>query len=99
MLKQQKFSNCESSVQAVEKYKTQSDSVKLFLNENNYKKSSNQKILLKDLYINYRSYCIEDGFKPVNKQNFNKRIQGEGIIIERSQRGYEVYISEEIDKF
>ena len=99
LINQGRFTTCESSVKAVEVYKTQSDSVKLFIQDNNYTKSTTCSILLKELYKNYRDFCLEDGFKPVNKQNFNKRIQSEGVIIERSNRGYEVYLVQDNIKF
>ena len=92
LLSQKRFSKCDAAIKAVESYKTQSDSVKLFIEENSYKKSEKNFILLKTLYMEYRTFCIEDGFKPVNKTNFSKRVQGFGIVIEKKNIGNVVFI-------
>jgi putative DNA primase/helicase len=87
LLEQQGFSHCDASVRAVEHYKTQSDSVKLFIEENDYKPHPTSYKLLKDLYLAYRTFCNEDGFKPVNKSNFIRRLQGNGVQVERKNVG------------
>ena len=93
LLKQKRFSDCEAAQKAVEQYKTQSDSVKMFVDENEYKNSPTDYRLIKELYNEYRAFCIEDGFKPVNKSNFIKRLTGFGVIIERLNVGNVAYLS------
>ena len=83
LLKQKGFSNCNAAEEAVTKYKKQSDSVKLFVDENDYVITSNDYTLIKELYRCYRQYCIEDGFKPVNKVNFSKRLRNFNVIVDR----------------
>ena len=93
LLKQKKFTDCEAAKQAVEQYKSESDSVKMFLDENNYQNSPTQHIQLKEIYPEYRDYCMEDGFKPVNKTNFKKRLTGFGVIVQRLNVGNVAYLS------
>jgi putative DNA primase/helicase len=93
LLEQKRFTDCEAVKQAVEQYKSQSDSVKMFVDENEYINSSNEYQLIKDLYNNYRAYCIEDGFKPVNKSNFIKRLSGFGVLVDRLNVGNVAYLS------
>ncbi|MDB4104814.1 phage/plasmid primase, P4 family [Salibacteraceae bacterium] len=93
LLKQKRFTDCEAAKNAVEQYKNQSDSAKMFIDENNYQNSPTDFILIKDLYTDYRIYCIEDGFKPVNKSNFIKRLRGFGVLIERLNIGNVAYLS------
>lgn len=93
LLIQKKFSDCEAAQQAVEQYKSQSDSVKMFIDENNYQNSPTDYRLIKELYPEYRSYCIDDGFKPVNKSNFIKRLSGFGVVINRLNVGNVAYLS------
>lgn len=93
LLIQKKFSDCEAAQQAVEQYKSQSDSVKMFIDENNYQNSPTDYRLIKELYPEYRSYCIDDGFKPVNKSNFIKRLSGFGVVIDRLNIGNVAYLS------
>ncbi len=93
LLEQKRFSDCEAVKQAVEQYKSQSDSVKMFVDENNYQSSPTNYKLIKELYIEYREYCNEDGFKPVNKSNFIKRLSGFGVLIDRLNVGNVAYLS------
>ena len=93
LLEQKRFTNCEAAKQAVELYKTQSDSVKMFIDENNYKSSPTDYRLIKELYTEYRAYCIEDGFKPVNKSNFIKRLSGFNVLVEKKNVGNVAYLS------
>lgn len=93
LLKQKRFSECAAAIKARETYEKQSDTAQLFLDEMEYQKSSNP-VLLKDLYAAYKNFCVEDGFKPLNKMNFRKRLERIGIVIDtRSRRGYEVFVS------
>lgn len=93
LLKQKRFTECEATQKAVDNYKNQSDSVKMFIDENDYTNSPTDYQLIKELYNEYRAYCIEDGFKPVNKSNFIKRLSGFGVIIERLNVGNVAYLS------
>ena len=93
LLEQKRFTDCEAVKQAVEQYKSQSDSVKMFIDENNYQNSPTDYRLIKELYTEYRGYCIEDGFKPVNKSNFIKRLSGFGVLVDRLNVGNVAYLS------
>ncbi|WP_288955750.1 phage/plasmid primase, P4 family [uncultured Polaribacter sp.] len=83
LLEQKGFSECRAAENAVADYKKQSDSVKMFIDENDYVISSIEYTLIKDIYPYYRNYCIEDGFKPVSKVNFSKRLKNCKIIVDR----------------
>lgn len=87
LLAQKRFSDCDAAKRAVENYKSQSDSVNLYLEENQFQPSSSSHRLIKDLYQSYRAFCNEDGFKPVSKSNFIKRLQGLGIVVEKRNIG------------
>ena len=94
LLDQKKFSDCEAARAALEQYKIESNSIKLFLDENGYKPSSSNWILIKDIYPLYKGYCLEDGMKPFNKRNFIKQLQGLGIVIERNMYGNIAYLDQ-----
>ena len=64
----------------------------MFIDENDYKNHAIEYILIKDLYNDYRVYCIEDGFKPVNKTNFIKRLKGFGVEVKRINIGNVAYL-------
>ncbi|MCF8272976.1 MAG: DUF5906 domain-containing protein [Flavobacteriaceae bacterium] len=83
LLEQKGFSKCSAAEEAVADYKRQSDSVKMFVDENDYVVTPNNYTLIKELYQGYRQYCSEDGFKPVSKVNFTKRLRNISVMVER----------------
>lgn len=93
LLKQGGFSNCDAVNLALERYKTESDTVQLFINEKEYQCSPNNSRLIKDLYFEYRDFCNDDGFGSLNKSNFIKRLRGLGISIEKKNIGNVAFIS------
>ena len=95
LLTQRNFSRCEAAKTQVEQYRKQSDSVQLFIDENGYNPHPTGYELLKELYINYRGFCSEDGFKPVNKTNFIKRLRSQGINIEKRNIGNVAFLIKE----
>jgi len=92
VLKQKKFSKCLAVDNAVSDYEKQSDSVKMFIEDFEYKTSTDY-TTIKDLYFQYKEYCIEDGFRNVNKSNFMKRLKHFKIIVERKSIGNVAYVS------
>lgn len=93
LLKQKGFSNCEAARQAIEQYKVESNSVQMFLNENGYKGSLTNYRPIKDLYTEYRAFCVEDGMAPFKKTNFLKQLRALGLVVERvSQNQLAVFI-------
>ncbi|MGE0021488.1 MAG: phage/plasmid primase, P4 family [Draconibacterium sp.] len=83
LLEQKRFSDCEAARRAVEQYKIESNSVQMFLNENEYKGSPTEYRLIKDLYPEYRAFCYEDGLKPFKKGNFINQLRTLSFIVER----------------
>ncbi len=93
LLEQKKFTYSEASDKALEQYKCQSNSVKMFIDENDYQNKTDDYKLIKELYSEYRIYCIEDGYMPVNKSNFMKRLSGFGVLVNRLNVGNVAYLS------
>ena len=92
VLKQKKFSKCLAVDNARSDYEKQSDSVKMFVEDFEYRTSTDF-TTIKDLYIQYKTFCIEDGFRPVNKSNFMKRLRHFKIIVERKSIGNVAYVT------
>jgi putative DNA primase/helicase len=93
LLEQKRFSDCEAAQQAVEQYKIESNSVQMFLNENEYKGSLTNYKPIKQLYTDYRAFCIDDGMTPFKKTNFIKHLKALNLIIDRvSQNQLAVFI-------
>jgi putative DNA primase/helicase len=98
LLEQKRFSNCEAVNKAIEQYKTESNSVQLFINDNEYKACPLNYISIKELYPEYRSFCFEDGIKPFKKNNFIKQLRELGHnVTNGSQNKLVVYIDKNTD--
>lgn len=93
LMEQKNFSKCEAIENARSNYEKQSDSVKLFIDEFEYTISTTDYILIKTLYEQYKMFCIEDGFRPVNKSNFMKRLSAYKIYVKRIDVGNVAYIT------
>ncbi|MDN3205658.1 DNA primase family protein [Algoriphagus sediminis] len=93
LLEQKRFTDCEAAKLALEQYKCESDSVKMLMEEKGYQVTADTYTKVTDLYNEYKSFCIDDGFKPVNKSNFRKRLSSYGVLIDRKNVGWIAYLS------
>lgn len=93
LLEQKNFTQSDKVNNVLEEYKIQSDSVKMFLEDYGFSKSSNDYVLIKELYILYRAFCNDDGCKPVNKKNFIKRLESDNVNVKRINKGNIAYVS------
>lgn len=98
VLKQKKFSKCLAVDNARSDYEKQSDSVKMFIDELEYKTSTDY-TTISELYRQYKDFCIEDGFYKVNKSNFMKRLRHFKIIVERKSIGNVAFISTKVNQY
>lgn len=87
LLEQKRFSECEAAQRAIEQYRIESDSVLMFLSEHGYKVSATNEIPLKDMFGDYRNYCIESGFKACSVRTLAGRLRGSGYQTERKNYG------------
>jgi len=83
LLEQKRFSECKAAQNAIEQYKLESNSVQMFLSENEYKSSPTNWKLIKDLYLDYRIFCTDEGTTPFKKTNFIKQLKALNIIVDR----------------
>ena len=77
------------------KFQNESDSVCQFLEDNKFIQSSDQFESLKNLYDDYRVFCLDDGYKFLNKRNFKKRLESRKIIVERRNIGNVVFVKKD----
>lgn len=83
LLNQKGFTKCDAVIEAVERYKNESNSIIMFLEDRGYKKSLEEYQRLSSLYIEYKNFCIEDGMMPFKKSNFSKQLRNLNIVIDR----------------
>lgn len=83
LLAQRGFSECEAAKKAVEQYRDESNSAKMFIIDNCYKISVENYLLVKEVYQLYRGYCIDSGTIPMKQINFNKQLKAFGFQYSR----------------
>jgi putative DNA primase/helicase len=66
--------------------------VACFVGENSYKPSSQDYVLLKTLYVEYREFCLEDGASALKKSNFKRRLELNGFEVRQMNDGNRVYL-------
>jgi putative DNA primase/helicase len=93
LLEQGNFTYSEAVEKQLSDFRKQSDSVQMFLDEFGYSRAANDSQLIKEIYSQYRIFCTDDGFRPVNKTHFIRRLGALGIIIERKGAGNVAFIS------
>lgn len=92
LLSNHAFTAAEAVRRAVEDYKVSSDSVKLFLSEVGYKPDALGFILIRDLYNEYKQFCMDDGYRPTGKTKFIQRLKDDGTHFERRAIGYVAFL-------
>jgi putative DNA primase/helicase len=95
LLDQGKFTKCKISEDVLNRYKIESDSVQMYLEEFNIQKSFDTKDYkpLKTIYEVYRTFCLDNGYKSLNKSNFTKRLESLKFGLERRNIGKVVFLS------
>lgn len=97
LLKQKKFSECEAAQKALEQYRTESDSVQMFLQENNYIKSNSNEIPLQELYREYKYYCDDFGNRICSAKTFSERLKNAGFESVKKNIGKVIFIKKKLN--
>jgi putative DNA primase/helicase len=91
LLEQRGFTHSVAIDEMVEKYRKQSDSVALFVEDIGLTVSATDLLPLKDLYDLYRTYCKENGLVSCSNRVFSDRLRQNGFTIVRRNYGRLVY--------
>ena len=73
---------CETVDNQLENYTIQSDTVQMFLVDENYEKSINDYTAFKELFELNRGYCNERGYRFWGKKTFGERLKNVGFETE-----------------
>ena len=92
LLAQRGFSSCAASRRLVEDFEKQSDSVRLFLDEEGFRPDPERWITHQDLYGQYKSHCFESLATPVGGKNFRKRMERAGFGYFRKSVGWAIRV-------
>ena len=78
-----RFTSCKKSQLLLSSYKKESDSVALFIEENNYEPNIHHNILLKNLFNEFKMFQTECGYSKMSDRTFSKRLRQLGFKIAR----------------
>lgn len=97
LLQQKHFTESETVKHARAQYEKESDSVKLYLEEEGYIPHPTNYKAIKQIYSQYRVFCQEGGFIPVNQLNFQKRLGMSKIIVMKKNVGKVAFLTNQIE--
>ncbi|QLZ68467.1 hypothetical protein FOLKNPGA_01246 [Legionella sp. PC1000] len=97
LLQKKHFTESETVKLARDKYEKESDSVKLFLEEEGYFPHLMNYEPIKRLYAQYRMFCQDGGFIPVNQLNFQKRLGMSKILVQKKNVGKVAFLTNKIE--
>lgn len=96
LLKNKKFTQSEIVKNEVLQYQKESDSVLIFLEDENYCISINHSESLKHIYSEYKQYCFDNGYRAVSSKNLSKRLVKSGYTKEHKRIGTSFNIEKNI---
>ncbi len=95
LLKNKQFITSEIVEKEINTYKKESDSVLMFLEDEKYTISTTSHTYLKEIYMHYKLYCLDNGYRQLSIRNFSKRLVNAGYVKERKSNGIVIYIKKE----
>ncbi len=91
LLAQKGFSACAAADEAIQEFKDDSNSVKMYLDDFGYRSSTSTFIHVKKVYLDYMSYCFEYKIIPVKRKEFTRQLKNLGVLVDRQPgQGYVV---------
>lgn len=93
LLENKNFTKSVSIDNALADYKRKSDSVHLFLDDVGYVKSVEKEVFVQIIYLEYKEYCSEFGYRSCSLKVFTERLRTIGFTIRRITKGNVVNIS------
>ncbi|MCC8358377.1 DNA primase family protein [Salinimicrobium sediminilitoris] len=98
LLEKKKFTSSTIVEEEVNKFRRESDSVFSFIDDNDYHKSCTEEIKLKELYQEYRQYCLENTNRPCSDRTFRKRLENGGFDTDRKNTGWVVFAEKKVSE-
>ncbi|MCG8858900.1 DNA primase [Tenacibaculum finnmarkense] len=92
LLENKSFTDSEIVKDEIVQYQKESDSVLMFLEDENYQKSVIVERPLKELFTEYKVYCADGGYRLCSNRTFSTRLKKNGFIIKRKSYGNVVFI-------
>ena len=90
--RQKDFTRCDAVEKELERYRRESDSVLMFLEEYDYQKSVHSTKPLQDLYSEYKTYCADAGNRACGRNTFAQRLNDKGFEVIKIRGARIVYV-------
>ena len=97
LLENKNFTESEIVKNQIHQYEIESDSVLMFLEDENYEKSLSKTIRLNNIYYEYRTYCSNNGFVPCSCKKFSQRLEKNKVIKKRTSECNVVYLEKKFN--
>ena len=81
LLQNKDFTSSKIVEDEVLQYQKESDSGLMFLEDENYQKSTTNDRPLKDVYSEYKSYCIDNGYYSASMRTFSSRLRKNDFLL------------------
>jgi putative DNA primase/helicase len=91
---EKKFTKSPKADNALANFRRRADNIALFLDDYNYKSSVTTKKCLADLYKEYKTFCLDDGYKHFGKNNFSSKLESKGFESTRMNDGTKAFFIE-----
>lgn len=96
LIENKKFTRCDSSVEHIEQYKTEANSVQLFVNDEGFVNDEEEKRPVANLFASYVQYCKSNRYPILAKNIFSRRLKKLGFNFNRDSRRSYIYIRQEL---
>jgi putative DNA primase/helicase len=95
LLTNERFTESAIVAAEIETYRKESDSVAMFITDENYQKS-NEFTTLKELYQSYKFYCQDNGYRTLGRNKFGRRLETLGY--QRQDRNQPVFFIAQVPR-
>jgi putative DNA primase/helicase len=92
------FTECEGSNRVLHQYRTESDSVSMFIEEGPFEPNKEAYVQQKIVYDSYKAYCENNGFKTCRSVEFRNRLKSLGIKSFEKQKTFFIHLKEHFNE-
>jgi putative DNA primase/helicase len=92
LLKNKAFTKSAIVEQLQKEYRTSSDSVLLYIEEEGFKPSLDNTLTLKTLYESYKAFSLDYGLRPVSAKTLAERLRQKGYMTDRNSQGTLIFL-------
>jgi putative DNA primase/helicase len=96
LLQNKNFTDSKIVKNQIHQYEVDSDTVLMFLEDNNYEKSTSETLKVNTVYNEYSEYCRQNGFIACSTKTFSQRLEKRNYTKKRSSAFTYYYIQKKL---